>query len=169
MTLVGYLHVNDCISLIVIDGEEQDSDHMANQMDVFDQDTYLWKDNLEGCTQSETAETFESASETHEPQQFHDPELELISSSTHLDAEAIDMTIMPELADTMLFSTNNIAENRTPTAALVNFLPRPFLAPKLRVYTNSALSEHLECIQRVLRLGGSLHGGSRSAIQPLIS
>lgn len=37
--------------------------------------------------------------------------------------------------------------------AVSNVIQNPVLAPKLRIYTGSAFSRHLECIHKLLRLG----------------
>lgn len=138
--------------------EEQDSEEVTNQMDLFDDQAYqLWDNNAQANTPSPPSSSVESISMNREPEQLHGANLELISTEVAPDATFIDP--IAGQSDKMLVSLD----------AIPSLFPGPQLGPKLQVYSGSTFSQHLDHIHGLLRLGRALDDGSRSATQHLDS
>ena len=75
------------------------------------------------------------------------------------------MTPMSAHSDKVLVSMDAMFNSSRHNRVLPDLYLGPYLNPKLRVYSGSTFSEHLDHIHGLLRLGGALDGGSRSETQ----
>ncbi|CAO2654536.1 Nn.00g112690.m01.CDS01 [Neocucurbitaria sp. VM-36] len=151
-----------------LDQREHDSDDVTNnQIDLLDnQANHFWIANPQTSSQSSPASSNDSIPINVDPERFDDANLELINPCASVDSEVPFATSMSGHSDKITLSMDAMgygSRNNKATSAL--FLG-PFLGPKLRVYSGSTFSDHLDHIHSLLRLGGALEGGSRSAIRP---
>jgi hypothetical protein len=152
-------------SLTLVDDAGQDSDDVANRPDVYDdQAIHLWRDNERPCIQSPPTSSAESISRGQEPEPFQSAELELIIPSTSGDAKSTYASSTHGQTDRILVSMDAMLNGCKDSEAMLDLVPRPHLGPKLNIYSKSIFSEHLDHIHGLLRLGGALENGPRSAI-----
>ncbi|KAF2795963.1 hypothetical protein K505DRAFT_335587 [Melanomma pulvis-pyrius CBS 109.77] len=142
------------------------SEDVPSQMDVFDNPPHHpWRANLQPYSQSPPTSSNELISENLGPETFENPGLELINSCASVDAEGSYITPVPGHSDKIPVAMNSISNSNRHNQELPDLFPGPHLGPKLRIYSGSTFSNHLDHIHGLLRLGGALECGSRSAMQ----
>ena len=153
--------------LTLLGGSEHGFDHADDHNAFGDDQTYFRQDNPPVPPQSPPTVSTESISGGLEPEGFDCADIDLIIPGTYIDTEATDGAPVTDQADPSLISAATMFHCSKSMEETNSLLPRPHVGPKLRVYSRSVLSEHLECVQKVLRLRRAHGSDLRSASHPL--